>query len=245
MNEGGQPQSYWDQVAPRYDSLYETDWAIGENRLAAARLRLHRSSDLLRVLDLGCGTGLGYRLLGGQSSGIRYTGRDSSTAMLEILSARHPEVGTSNGLMDDLRDLDEASFDFVMAIFAAASYARSPQLLLSEVSRVLAPGGVCYLSFLNRRSLRRVVRLRRGSSETFRTRGDSRTTNAPTVFTATGGELEQLATAAGLRPQAVHGYGPLGGVLELDTLWTMNSVVARRTSVLSHLIDLVCTSETS
>jgi SAM-dependent methyltransferase len=200
---------------------------------------------MLSVLDLGCGTGLGYRLLGGESSGIQYTGRDSSTAMLGLLSARHPEVRTSNGSMDDLGDLGEASFDFVMAIFAAASYARSPQQLLSEVSRVLSPGGVCYLSFLNRSSLRRVVRLRRGSTEVFRTRGDSRATNAPTVFTATGSELRRFAAAAGLRPEAVHGYGPLGGVLELDTLWTMNSVVARRTSVLSHLIDLVCASDVS
>lgn len=243
MNEGGQPQSYWDQVAPRYDSLYETNWSIGENRLAAERLHFHRRPELTRVLDLGCGTGLGYRLLGGECSAVQYTGRDSSTAMLDILSRRHPEVSTSEGSMDSLRDLDEAAFDFVMAIFAAASYAQSPQLLLSEVSRVLVPGGVCYLSFLNRRSLRRVVRLRRGAREAFRTRGDSGVFNAPPVFTATSKELKQFTTAAGLTPVAVHGYGPLGGVLELGTLWRMNAVAARRTSALTHLIDLVCASD--
>jgi ubiquinone/menaquinone biosynthesis C-methylase UbiE len=66
------------------------------------------------VLEAGCGTGHIYKIL--QKSNIgKYTGLDSSLAMLEVFKGHHPDVDTVHG---DVRTLPfaDSSFDVVICL---------------------------------------------------------------------------------------------------------------------------------
>ncbi len=73
--------AYYDGIATGYDRLYRDVLSQGENAWVRRRLRaLVGAGD--HVLDLGCGTGLGFELLDGVSAD--YVGYDISPAMVAV-----------------------------------------------------------------------------------------------------------------------------------------------------------------
>ncbi|MBE9208266.1 class I SAM-dependent methyltransferase [Nostoc sp. LEGE 06077] len=103
-------------------------------------------SDQVNVLDLGCGTGRLLARLATKFPHLRGTGLDLSPNMLRIarLSNHHqPRLIYVEGNAESL-PFGEAQFD---AVFNSISFLHylEPQQVLSEVARVLTPGGRFYL----------------------------------------------------------------------------------------------------
>lgn len=168
-----------------------------------------------RVLDIGCGTGLGYELLQTIGLSIDYVGLDVSGGMLRLFKERRPSVRTVEGSGDNLSALfGPHEFDFVMSINAACSFVPDTNRMVHAAFKVLTPGGGVYLSFLNRWSLRRILRLKGAAVESYRSRGDrvSGTTVRARTYTARG--LRQLLGGAGFIDVSCLHRSVLGGVWE-------------------------------
>ncbi|MEM9477767.1 MAG: class I SAM-dependent methyltransferase [Pseudomonadota bacterium] len=90
-----------------------------------------------RLLDIGCGAGLAAAKA--SALGAVVTGLDASNALVGIARSRLP---ASDFHIGDLQDLpfDDGSFDLVTS-FNAIQYAGDVVKALSEIKRVLAPGG--------------------------------------------------------------------------------------------------------
>jgi len=95
-----------------------------------------------RILDLGCGNGWATRLLARAAPGATAIGVDASPAMIERAEALHSftiraryEVAAFEAL-----PFDDAKFERVFSM-EAIYYAADLEQALSEIARVLAPGG--------------------------------------------------------------------------------------------------------
>lgn len=147
-------RSYYDTFAARYERGRER----GYHRLVDdLQVELVAPSCIGRdVLEVGCGTG---RLLGRIAPLARSAvGLDLSTGMLEAAVARG--LCCVHGDATALPFAD-ASFDTVYS-FKVLAHVREIERALSEVSRVLRPGGRAFLEFYNRHSLRFLSRRARG-----------------------------------------------------------------------------------
>lgn len=115
-------QRFWEHQEPYFDIV---GWV-----LALAGL-----SPGMRVLDAGCGNGLYLRALAGRN--VQAVGCDLSAGILG--AAGHPAVACADVTALPLRS---AMFDVVMAIHMLY-HVPDRAAAVSELRRVLAPGGVC------------------------------------------------------------------------------------------------------
>lgn len=130
-------RTFYDRVAGVYDQRYAYHPAIG----ARQALWLSQMFAPGTVLDLGCGTG---RMLAPLTrAGFRAVGLDNSPAML----ARAWRKGSPRLVLADARHglpFAGGSLDLVVSLHATLVHFAGPgelEGLLSEVGRVLAPGG--------------------------------------------------------------------------------------------------------
>lgn len=124
-----------------------------------------------RALDLGCGDGR----LGADLDAAELTAADVSPVALERARRRLPEARVVELEPDAPLPLGDGGFDLVLCA-ETIEHVRDVQLLLSEIRRVLRPGGTLalttpanlplgrrphplspHLRFLTRRSLRRLL----------------------------------------------------------------------------------------
>ena len=143
---------YHDRVAARYDDVYDTAyWRFYRD---VSWRHLKRYLPVQRpawAADLGCGTGwFGTRLL---KSGCRVVFLDPSGAMLghareaaERESARGLETRFVQAGMEEMRDLESGLLDFATAQGDPLSFCEEPARALSELHRVMKPGGHVVLS---------------------------------------------------------------------------------------------------
>jgi SAM-dependent methyltransferase len=223
---------YWSGVAPVYDSLYRGPWSRLENEWVRSRLGFIADLTRPRVLDLGCGTGLGAELVRSWNPGAQHIGVDSSEEMTRATAERygsHCLVGS----MDRLDDLEAHSVDVVLALFSSVSFASSPERLFTEVHRVLRPGGRGYLSALSR------PRGASGQAGTYVTRGHAARPGVP-ARRYSARDLTALALQAGLVDVHVQGMNALAGVWESRRLWRLGRLLAGLRPDWSHLIELTC-----
>jgi SAM-dependent methyltransferase len=99
------------------------------------------------ILDAGCGTGYGSRLLadGGAHEVI---GVDIARAVLEMATAGMPESVRLE--VGDLRKLGFENDKFELVVcFEVMEYLKDPHTVLDELVRVLAPGGLLLISAPN------------------------------------------------------------------------------------------------
>ena len=125
-----------------------------------------------RVLDLGCGDGR----LSAEIDATQLTAADVSATALERARRRLSAARIVELVPDTPLPFDDGAFDVVLCA-ETIEHVRDVQLLLSEVRRVLRPGGVFaattpahlsvgrrpnplspHLRFFTRRSLRRLLR---------------------------------------------------------------------------------------
>jgi len=92
-----------------------------------------------RVLDAGCSTG---HLLGAVPAAYERTGIDVSEGALELARRRRPEVEFVLASVEDL-PFEPGSFEAVLATDSLSAVGvDDDRLALSEIRRVLSPGGV-------------------------------------------------------------------------------------------------------
>ncbi len=111
-----------------------------------------------RILDIGCGTGYFTRLLCQQFKKSEVTGLDLSENMVKTTQAAHrlrlPWHGRRQHVVSDGCQLPfaNASFDLVTSNLAM-QWVPDPTLMMREMRRVLAPGGLILFSTFGRRTL--------------------------------------------------------------------------------------------
>jgi len=111
-----------------------------------------------RVLDIGCGTGYCTRLLRQRCKRAHLTAVDIAHSMVLAAQDKHPRrmpwmARTSFTLADAISlPFADASFDLVCSSLAM-QWVSDPQRMLSEMRRVLAPGGLMVFSTFGRRTL--------------------------------------------------------------------------------------------
>ncbi|WP_392535823.1 class I SAM-dependent methyltransferase [Nostoc sp. C117] len=126
------------------------DWLFPSVFYQAVQKRLLEYVDLpersSNVLDIGCGTGRLLERLATQFPELRGTGLDLSTNMLRMarLSNRHhPRLIFIEGKAESL-PFANGQFDAVFSTISFLHYLE-PQQVISEIARVLSPGGRFYL----------------------------------------------------------------------------------------------------
>jgi SAM-dependent methyltransferase len=123
------------------------------------RSRLHAIDEILRrcpggaLLDVGCGPGIMVRhLLESRPGDFRITACDQSQAMIDAVTRRvRPEEGVRLSVGDVVEmPYPDGAFDVVLAM-GIIEYTDSAAAL-SEIARVLKPGGLAVATMLNPRS---------------------------------------------------------------------------------------------
>lgn len=151
----------FDPYASEYDSWFNTPrgrlvWQL-ELEILLKSLRPCRGE---RILDAGCGTGnLAQALV---ARGAVVTGVDVSPAMLRI--AREKVQGDKATFIEaDVTSLPFARESFDAAVcFTVLEFTQQPEEALSELWRVIKPGGRMVIGALNRLSLWVLARKGRG-----------------------------------------------------------------------------------
>ncbi|MBI4898789.1 MAG: class I SAM-dependent methyltransferase [Actinobacteria bacterium] len=117
----------------------------GVDRLAALNAGLDavdaRDASPSRVVDLGCGTGAGTRMLAERYPRAWVTGVDSSPEMIAAATRNGASAGSSArftvGRLQDV-DLDDESVDLVVLLNAPPAF--------DEIERLLTPGGTVVIA---------------------------------------------------------------------------------------------------
>jgi SAM-dependent methyltransferase len=117
---------------------------IQESLEVAAVVRLLRVPRGGRLLEIGCGRGIGLVPLAHYGGPATLTGLDVDGELLEHARARVADAGVTADLrLGDIRALpfDDASVDVVVD-FGTCYHVTRPEQALAEIERVLAPGGL-------------------------------------------------------------------------------------------------------
>ncbi|AHJ26514.1 class I SAM-dependent methyltransferase [Nodularia spumigena CS-584] len=128
---------------------FSYDWLFPSVIYQAIHKRLLEYVDLAEganILDMGCGTGRLLDRLATEFPDVRGTGLDLSSNMLRIArqsDRHHPRLIYIEGKAESL-PFGEGQFDAVFSTISFLHYLE-PQQVLSEVARVLSPGGRFYL----------------------------------------------------------------------------------------------------
>jgi SAM-dependent methyltransferase len=183
------------------------------------------------ILDIGCGTGLGYELIQKLKSDFLYIGVDISEEMLKRCSK---SVGRVQGDMNNLNFVRSGAVDVVTLFYATASYASDLRGLMAQIARVLKPGGYAYVSALSRP---RIHGKRRGILD-YNSRGDNYAQSVP-ARTYSMRSLRQAGLQAGLCVVSDSGINTFSGRLEKRCFWRIGEVTAKLAPQVSHTISTV------
>ena len=104
-----------------------------------------------KVLDVGCGTG--EHLARAARGGLKAFGLEPAPAMLDFARRNVPEAEIKQGVATDL-PYEDAQFDLVIMV-EVLRYLDRPdtEKALSEARRVLKPGGLLFVTLVNRWAL--------------------------------------------------------------------------------------------
>ena len=116
------------------------EWTIAGYRLDEVLVHLPSRG---RVLEMGCGAGRFLRAIHRQRPELELVGADVSRRALEILSETSPEIET-RWMEDTALPAADGEFDAVLAM-DVLEHLTDPVHTLTEIRRVLAPGGVFHL----------------------------------------------------------------------------------------------------
>ena len=132
-----------DPVVAHYSKLaadYDNRWSFYLESTIRETLRRLPIAKGDSVLDVGCGTGLLLQAVARSESGVRMAGVDPTPEMLEIARGRlTPDVALESGRAEQL-PFDDGEFSIVVST-STLHFIREPRKALSEMVRVLEPGG--------------------------------------------------------------------------------------------------------
>lgn len=130
---------FYDNFAESYDAkvLQERDYTAFKIIPGWVLSEIHEANPL-RILDLGCGTGLGS--LGFMEGGHLVTGIDISPKMLEQ-AQKHPFEKLICQSLESPFPFEDQTFDAAIML-GVMEFIQDPQRLFREVRRVLRPKGL-------------------------------------------------------------------------------------------------------
>ena len=140
---------YFDKIAHRYDEWYKTK--VGgyvdktEKKLVFSMIKTKHGN----ALDLGCGTG--NYTLELYKRGFQVVGVDISRRMLKIAQKKLPNVKFIKANAYSL-PFEDNTFDLVLSV-TMLEFIHEPEKVLSEVYRVLKPGGEAVIGTMNGKSM--------------------------------------------------------------------------------------------
>lgn len=231
---------FWDFAASSYTHLYRDAWSAREDAEIAEWLRrLVRPDDT--VVDLGCGQGLGFRLLQQSAAPVpvKYVGVDLSAGMLDLAAA-----AASDGLLlqgDIARvPLADSCADLVISVNSAVSYLADPTMVFKEIKRLLAPDGRYLLMCLSRFSLSRLRRAQTASVGPYGTGSVEAgpLTSAPARFLSQR-ELLALLQRSDLAVGTVFGQSPFRSRHFVDSRWFLSRTLGALLPDLGHALVAV------
>lgn len=156
-----QSKQYYDLLADTYDDLYTDSVSESENHIVATILESEITAGDT-IVDLGCGSGLAYQLLSELcKKDFKYIGVDISSEMIHKANRKFGlALNASFHVMniEDMSFLDNESADLVTSLFGSFSHAVHYSVAVSELKRILKPGGKILLMVYSRFSLRNVLR---------------------------------------------------------------------------------------
>lgn len=233
--------TYWNEIAKQYNESYNDSWSKLENEFIANKLSFVNKKSNFKILDLGCGTGLGYLLCSLSNSNIEYTGVDISSEMLSVLQAKYPNIHSFNSTMSNLSNFPSNMFDGVISIFTAFSYTDNKEQTVSEIARVLKDDGTILISVISRFSIRRILKLEFSTKEKYKTRGiETNRFSYSWVFSKS--DLKRLFKEDFYNIKVI-GYNALGGnsfFSKYPKLWNLNLIISRIFPNFSH--ELIITA---
>jgi SAM-dependent methyltransferase len=153
------PVTAFDRLAPDYDAWYQTPLGVLSDALEKeAVLSLADPRPGEYALDVSCGTG-NYALALARR-GAKVVAIDPSEKMLQIAQSKARgeglDIGFRRGMVEALPFAND-SFDLATAILML-EFTVSPEKALSEMLRVLKPGGRLVVGVLGRYSLWALIR---------------------------------------------------------------------------------------
>jgi len=153
-------EKYYDLISKQYDAIFVDPISRAEDAVVTAIL-VRTIKPGARILDCGCGTGLGRVMTRDISDD--YLGIDISEAMIAQARRNHCPHHRGEGMfaaadMTSLDFLDDDSFDCVMSLNGAFSHVADEQAAAAEMIRVLKPGGTLLVMVYSRYSLSRLKR---------------------------------------------------------------------------------------
>jgi ubiquinone/menaquinone biosynthesis C-methylase UbiE len=141
----------WDTLARNYDTWYETSLgAFALEAEIAALLTLAGDLTMQRGLEVGCGTGQFGKAFA--RHGAWMVGVDHSAAMLEVAAKNSKGRLALCHAEGERLPFAAHSFEAVLAV-TVLEFVTNPQEMLTEMWRVLQPGGRMLLGVLNSWSL--------------------------------------------------------------------------------------------
>jgi ubiquinone/menaquinone biosynthesis C-methylase UbiE len=149
-----QVEAYYDEDAPDFDSRYWKNPVLQRIR-QDFREEVKRHT-YRRMLEIGCGTGLDLLHFGKTHPGVRIAGIDISGEMCRIASERIRQEKLANvqvekaGVEEIEALFGRSQFDMVYVFFGALNTVKDLWAAASALDRVVVPGGVLVLSFVNR-----------------------------------------------------------------------------------------------
>jgi len=231
---------YWNSIAHFYDTTYSNFWYHREDAGTLAALKAVIPERTVSVLELACGTGLGYSMCKQFIPDMKYIGLDLADNMLAGFRRNYPDR-TYQLLLQSMSNLDElepASFDAVICIYTSASFCDDPGRLVDAVYRLLRPNGCAFLSFVGRWSFRRLIHLKFSRIERFQTRGIRNPGFYVPAWVLSKRHILQIAKAAGFAQVNVSGQSIFGGIVQLPWLWPFDCYLSRLLPDLCHTLNL-------
>jgi len=207
-------QDIYDDVAAHWWSD-DVRWVRTLKNLVPARLKFfdrHIDWSNKDVLDLGCAGGFMAEAM--VKRGARVTGIDPAKDAISAATAHAAETGLTIrydvGIGEAL-PYDNAAFDAVVCV-DVLEHVSDLQKVLSEVDRVLRPGGLFLFDTINRNPIARLATITVAEDVL---RLLPKGTHDPDMFIKPR-ELTDGLTNAGLTPGPMTGIGPVGLTKRLD-----------------------------
>jgi ubiquinone/menaquinone biosynthesis C-methylase UbiE len=143
-------RTYYDDFASWYERERHGGYHAMIDELQTDLIKTHCVGK--NVLEIGCGTGMILKEIHPIAQLAK--GIDISPGMLEQAQARGLDVveGSATSL-----PFEDASFDVIYS-FKVLAHVEQIQEAMSEVARVLKPGGIAALEFYNPRSIRGLIK---------------------------------------------------------------------------------------
>jgi SAM-dependent methyltransferase len=231
-------QHYWQAIAPIYDKLYRDPWSASEDSEVATMVR-RLVSDQSTVVDLGCGTGLGCRLLDPGQTQVGYVGVDISAEMLyQFDCANENATLVEKDALEFLHSCPNAATDSIICLNGSMSLFPNPDAVVREVYRVIRPGGVCLLSFLNRLAIPELSRNLGRRRFLYPTRHAPRALGAAPAKAFSHRELGSLASEVFGDSWRLWGLSTLAGWFEQPVAWNLDRAITSRFPYFAHTLYL-------